>query len=80
MELIQENDKILLLWDTSFDLQSSDFGADALKKKFNATIKFENVERLDLGRFSIFQRYFRIRFDRIVLFFVQDLMEAHHSH
>lgn len=49
MESIQQNDKILLLWDKSFDLQSSEFQAEELKTKFNATINFENVERLDLG-------------------------------
>lgn len=53
MERIQQNDKILLLWDKSFDLQSSEFQAGALKNKFNATINFENVDRLDLGEFNI---------------------------
>lgn len=53
MESIQQNDKILLLWDKSFDLQSSEFQAEALKNKFNSTINFENVERLDLGEFKI---------------------------
>lgn len=53
MESIQQNDKVLLLWDKTFDLQSSEFQAKAWKNKCNATINFENVERLDLGEFKI---------------------------
>lgn len=53
MDLIQQNDKILLLWDNSFDLQSSEFSAAAVREKFNASINFENIERLDLGKLNL---------------------------
>lgn len=49
MEFIQKNDKILLLWDSSFDLQSSDFSVENIKTTYGASINFENVERLSLG-------------------------------
>lgn len=49
MDLIQRNESILLIWDASFDLEKSGFDADTLKIKFDATIKFENILRLNLG-------------------------------
>lgn len=52
MDLIQQNDKILLLWDSSFDLQASGIDAETVKTKLNATINFENVERLSLGTYD----------------------------
>lgn len=50
MEFIQKNDKILLIWDETFDLESSDFKAETIKSKFNASINFENIQRLSLGK------------------------------
>lgn len=49
MDLIQRNENILLIWDASFDLEKSGFDAEKLKTNYNATIKFENVLRLNLG-------------------------------
>lgn len=49
MDLIQRNEIILLIWDASFDLEKSGFNAETLKTKFDATIKFENILRLNLG-------------------------------
>lgn len=49
MELIQKNEIILLLWDSSFDLERSGFDAESLKINFDATVKFENIHRLNLG-------------------------------
>lgn len=49
MEEIQQNDAILLIWDASFDVEKSGFDAETLKAKFGATIKFENILRLNLG-------------------------------
>lgn len=54
MELIQQNEIILLIWDTSFDLEKSGFDAESLKVKFGATVKFENIHRLNLGISVIF--------------------------
>lgn len=50
MEFIKQNDKILLLWDSSFDVAASDFNADSIKANFSANINFENIERLSLGK------------------------------
>lgn len=47
MELIQQNDKVLLLWDQSFD--PSTINTDELKSSKNVAVNFENVERLTLG-------------------------------
>lgn len=47
MELIGQNDKVLLLWDQSYD--PSTINTDELKSSKNVTINFENVERLALG-------------------------------
>ena len=49
MELIQQNEIILLIWDSSFDLEKSGFDAESLKVNFGATAKFENIHRLNLG-------------------------------
>lgn len=48
MDLIQQNDKVLLLWDSSFD--PSAINTDELKSSKNVAINFENVERLALGK------------------------------
>lgn len=50
MDLVQRNDKILLIWDSSFDLEASEFKADKLKTDFDASINFENVQRFSLGK------------------------------
>lgn len=50
MDFIKQNDRILLLWDASYDLAASGFNADSIKTNFNATINFENIERLSLGK------------------------------
>lgn len=50
MEFIKQNDKILLLWDATYDVAASGFNADSIKTNFNATINFENIERLYLGK------------------------------
>lgn len=47
MDLIQPNDKVLLLWDSTFD--PSTINTDELKSTKNVAINFENVERLTLG-------------------------------
>lgn len=51
MELFQQNDKILLLADSSFDIKSSEFNEDVLKEKFNASLTFNSTEQLNLGKF-----------------------------
>lgn len=51
MDLVQRNDKILLLWDASFNLETSEFSAEKLKTDFDASINFENIQRLSLGMF-----------------------------
>lgn len=48
MDLIQENNKVLLLWDQTFDPTSINIEEILENKK--ATIGFENVERLELGK------------------------------
>lgn len=50
MDFIKQNDKILLLWDVSYDLAASGFDAESIKTKFNASTNFENIERLSLGK------------------------------
>ncbi|XP_031632155.1 anamorsin homolog [Contarinia nasturtii] len=52
MDLIKENENILLVWDSSFDLENSDIDAEALKSKYDATIKFENVLRLNISSYK----------------------------
>lgn len=47
MDLIQQNDKVLLLWDSTFD--PSTINTDELKSTKNVAINFENAERLALG-------------------------------
>lgn len=47
MDLIQQNDKVLLLWDQSFDPTS--INTDEVKSSKNVVINFENSERLTLG-------------------------------
>lgn len=47
MDFIQQNDKVLFLWDQSFD--PSTINASELKSSKNVSIKFENIERLSLG-------------------------------
>lgn len=49
MDLVQRNDKILLIWDATFNLESSEFSAAKLKADFDASINFENIHRLSLG-------------------------------
>lgn len=51
MEFIQKNDKILLVWDNSFNLEASEFSVDNVKSSYDAKINFEHVERLSLGMF-----------------------------
>lgn len=48
MNFIQENNKVLVLWDQSFDPTS--VNADEIKKSKNVVINFENVDRLSLGK------------------------------
>lgn len=50
MEFIKQNDKILFLWDATYDVAASGFNADTIKTNFNASINFENIERLSLGK------------------------------
>lgn len=47
MEFIQQNDKVLFLWDRTFD--PSTVNTDELKSEKNVAINFENIERLALG-------------------------------
>lgn len=49
MDLVQRNDKILLIWDSSFNLEASEFSAEKIKTDFEASINFENIKRLSLG-------------------------------
>lgn len=58
MDFIKQNDRILLLWDSSYDLAASGFNADSIKNKFNAIINFENIERLSLGKNKTKSTYF----------------------
>lgn len=51
MDYIQENNKVLILWDQTFD--PTTVNADEIKTKKNAVINFENVERLSLGKFIV---------------------------
>lgn len=53
MEFIQKNDKILLVWDNSFNLEASEFSVDNVKSSYDAKINFEHVERLSLGMFFV---------------------------
>lgn len=48
MEHIQNNNNVLLVWDNSFD--PSKVNVDDVKQTKNATIRFENAERLTAGR------------------------------
>lgn len=50
MDLIQQNENILLVWDSSFDLERSGINAELLKSQFDASIKFENVQRLNMSK------------------------------
>lgn len=47
MDIIQQNDKVLFLWDQSFD--PSTINTEELKQNKNVAINFENVKRLSLG-------------------------------
>lgn len=58
MDFIQKNDKILLVWDNSFDLQSSKFNTDNIKSTYDAAISFEHIDRLSLGVFPSFFVHF----------------------
>lgn len=49
MENLNQNDKVLLLWDQTFDPTS--VKAAELKSSKNISINFENIERLSLGNF-----------------------------
>lgn len=53
MEFVQKNDKILLVWDGSFNLEASEFSVDNVKSTHDAVISFEHVERLSLGMFVL---------------------------
>lgn len=44
MDLIKNNDNVLLVWDSKFDPTSVNI--TEIKKNKNATINFENAERL----------------------------------
>lgn len=50
MEFIQQNDKVLFLWDRTFD--PSTVNTDELKSEKNVAINFENIERLALGTWN----------------------------
>lgn len=50
MDLIKQNDNILLVWDSSFDLNKSAIDAEVLKSKYDATIRFENVQRINISK------------------------------
>lgn len=62
MDFIQLNEKILLLWDSSFDLESSEFNAESLKAKSVACIKYENIHRIDLSKKSLFLKCIQTKF------------------
>lgn len=47
MDLIQENNNVLVVWDQSFDPNSINVAEIKATKK--ATIQFENVDRISLG-------------------------------
>lgn len=62
MDFVQRNDKILLIWDASFNLESSEFNAEKIKAEFDASINFENIQRLSLGmvqNFRMIHKYVR---------------------
>lgn len=57
MDEIQLNEKILVLWDSAFDLESSEFNEESLKDMCVACIKFENIHRINPSkrfRFAIY--------------------------
>lgn len=47
MDLIQENNNVLVVWDQSFDPNS--INVDEIKATKKATIQFENIDRISLG-------------------------------
>lgn len=47
MDLIQENNNVLVVWDQSFDPNS--INVDEIKATKKATIQFENIDRVSLG-------------------------------
>lgn len=57
MEHIENNNNVLLVWDNSFD--PTVVNVDQIKETKNATIRFENAERLTSGAFIEPQRHLK---------------------
>lgn len=58
MDFIKRNDEILLIWDDSFDLESSQLSAESIKKDFEASIITEKIHHVSLGKRRISDFFF----------------------
>lgn len=54
MDLVDKNDKVLFIWDSSFDLESLKPQFEYLKTIQDVILNFESIHRISLGKITNF--------------------------